>query len=331
MAEHRGSSRSYLVCYPTGGLADTLQIVAAGIALAVQTQRVLVISKKGAQIHGAHIDALFDFRSHESILVEDRIRAETAAFLSGPGAHNQFVLEAGGGKKRLSSAVDQLKLLSGERTVHLWRGVGVVKAVEVFHHLRIHSDILKDIRVTLSRLGGEFAAVHIRNTDYRTDYESVLKKLARLERHRPILLATDSPLVREWAKAQFGSRLIGLERAGFMDEAPLHKTKTVGDKTDPKQLAREAFLDLLILGSAPRLYIAPTAGLVNSTSFKFSGFSLLAQNLNTSENFWGFIQDGTGEISRPHTRKSRRIITSAMVLRMLWKQRLAVARFFGRP
>ena len=331
MSNNRGASAFYLVCYPTGGLADTLQIIALGIVLAAQTGRELVISKKASQIHGNHIDALFDFRSHESITVEDRMSAKTAPKLSKPDARNQLGLEPGGGKNHLSKALGQLKLLRRERTVHLWGGVGVVKAVEVFSYLPVHDSIVRDFRRSLDRLGDEFAAVHIRNTDYRTDYKSVLEKVARLEPHRSIFLATDSPIVRDWARSRFGSRLIGLERAGFMDESPLHKVRTVGSKIDSEQLAREAFLDLLILGSAVRLYIAPTLGLINGTRFKYSGFSLLAADLHASEAFSSFLKGFTDKVTSVDSRRARRIITGGMIGRMLWKQRLAVARLFGHP
>jgi hypothetical protein len=142
--------------------------------------------------------------------------------------------------------------------------------------MRLHDRLVDGLIARLKRLGEPFLGIHIRHTDYQTDYSAVIEAIGDTP-FKQIFLATDNALVREEFRSRFGIKLVTFSALPSMKGAPLH----LGSPSDPKEHYRinsDAVLDLMTLAFASQLVIART------TSGNFSGYSLLAKNLRSNRD-----------------------------------------------
>jgi len=138
--------------------------------------------------------------------------------------------------------------------------------------LRPH--LVKKLSERLNKIGGAYDAVHVRNTDYQTDYKAFLDNYSGSS-HRPLFLATDNISVVKNFK-----RALGHDRVFSFSDLPekptiLHSEKVSKDTTFRRN--SEAILDLLMLSLAVRLKTFQVNA--NPIGTKVSGFSKLASSL----------------------------------------------------
>jgi len=77
-------------------------------------------------------------------------------------------------------------------------GLDSLKALSLF---RLNPSIREAVVQPLHQLGQDYDAVHFRHTDYKTDYESLIKSLQHKLVGRKVLVCSDNPRVIEYAKA----------------------------------------------------------------------------------------------------------------------------------
>ncbi len=133
----------------------------------------------------------------------------------------------------------------------------------------------------LQLIGEPYSAIHIRNTDMKTDYSDALNELAA-NRVSPLFVATDNKDVLEHFKSTLlSSRIFSFSDLGHNAGQTLH----LNIKSTEEAFARnkDAILDLLTLARADRLTLCKSDknGIPKSG---YSGYSLLARNLNKSQN-----------------------------------------------
>lgn len=154
------------------------------------------------------------------------------------------------------------------------QGGGSASAQFLFLRLRLH-DRLTDLLVKrLQEIGQPYAAVHVRNTDMKTNYADVLEKLAGTR--LPVLfVATDNGEVLEDFRAKLKrTKIFSFASLPGDGGRPLHINPS---QDTARQLNSDALLDLLTLASARQLTICRT---LNAPESKFSRFSLLAKRLH---------------------------------------------------
>lgn len=315
--------------YPTGGLADTLQIVGAGLQLARECDRNLVISGKAGQLHAKHFDSLFAFPSPMGDCLEREVSKIHGVELAPPSDGNQIGISADGSGKTLCEASSIIREQMGEQTIHVWGGVGLGETLSVFEAFRFNPEILEKWNALKDVIGEPYSAIHVRNTDYRTEYKSLLRKIAKKDMRERLFIATDSPVVRTYARELLGDRAVVPDRVGYENEAPIHKSTTVSAGDDARAMCQDAMVDLLALAFADQLYIAPTFGLKGSYEFRYSGFSLVAESLNRDPSFPRFVKD-SADTWRRKARTATRVVTSRMMLQFIWRQRLRLSRLVDR-
>jgi hypothetical protein len=139
----------------------------------------------------------------------------------------------------------------------------------------------------VSALGPDYDAIHIRHSDYRTDYQNLLRRAAPLFAGRRLLVCSDSARVKAEAAALLGPRVEVLSIANTPNtgEVPLHAR--------PKGLDRSAanidlLSELVAMARAKRFVFSavlppkPRPGQPPQRRAQFSGLSVLAEMLRIS-------------------------------------------------
>ncbi|TPW33107.1 hypothetical protein FJU08_00615 [Martelella alba] len=138
-------------------------------------------------------------------------------------------------------------------------------------HVCLQPFLANEIVKRLLSLKLGYDAIHVRHTDYQTDYRNFLKRLAPSVRGRRVLLCTDSPQVQEEAPALL---------AGCADVLMLSQIPDTGGLPG-HELGREgafkrnidALTDLVAMACSRRFYFT------NVSQGNISGFSMLAESL----------------------------------------------------
>lgn len=142
--------------------------------------------------------------------------------------------------------------------------------------LSLDRSLVDALIARIRSMGGPWIGVHVRNTDYSTDYESLLQELKQTSAAR-IFLATDSLQVRERFQSELKNTTVySLSRRLSANGQPLHE---MGGMNDADILASncDAILDLLMLALSSKLMFQKVAP--NPFGTSHSGFAMLAHNL----------------------------------------------------
>ncbi len=145
--------------------------------------------------------------------------------------------------------------------------------------VKLQKDILETLLERLGMVGRPYSALHIRNTDYVTNYqENVVRFLSSTK--GSCFLAKDSQEVLDFAESLEPSRKLfnfcdALSKTG----EPIQHMKI--EQEDAYHRNKDAIVDLLMLGMANKL----ECGIVENHwggKRNYSGFSRLAMMLNTN-------------------------------------------------
>ena len=163
-------------------------------------------------------------------------------------------------------------------------GEGSIKSIGLF---RIKNEIRSKILSKIRSIGDKYDAVHIRHTDYQTDFVSLFESMAPNLKGKRILICSDNPYVQLKGSEIFkGAEVISLNPKIVADYSknkakPLHFQWNL-----PTEQIFEnninLLADLIALAKANNLYI----GKLENNIFKseVSGFSKLALNLHENPN-----------------------------------------------
>lgn len=264
----------YLLCRPRGGLNDTL----CRIESVWQHARV---SGRQLWIDGA-LCGLRDCLSRYFVAPPGVTLAPTPEWMDrldcSPAAVNgrvtRYVAEY---DPRICNYIDPLsgaRLAFDEQREHAQtllvheqcgggpRGIGALR------QLALRPEVARAVRGTLESLGS-YTALHVRNTDYQTDYAAWFAGLAGALEGR-IVLCTDDRGCQQHARRLWGDRVV------FPAELPDTGGRRLHYNMDLDRYATNvgALTDLFVLAGGRRLLFTHTRqGIV-------SGFSMLAQALH---------------------------------------------------
>lgn len=160
--------------------------------------------------------------------------------------------------------------------VHAQSGGGR-EGVRVLRHLRFTPAMAQALARRLAPLGPDFDAVHVRNSDYRTDYLPFLRRLAPLLQGRTVVLCTDSAEVQAAARAVWGKAAqvvaaTDLAPDGNGDGRPIH----LRPAADPMRHALDLLGDLTALATARRMFFTHLAHREEVWRARYSGFTIVA-------------------------------------------------------
>lgn len=150
-------------------------------------------------------------------------------------------------------------------------GVGD-KSILMFEKLMLKDNLKTHIRTIIDSLG-EYDAIHVRNSDYKTDYKEFFTQISD-KLNKKIVLCTDSYKCQIYAKELWEDRLQIVTNIPDTKGKPLHVNK----KLDRFQTNIDTLTDLFILACSKNLYF---------TTMKkgwISGFGNLAKNLHERQD-----------------------------------------------
>jgi len=289
---------SYVLCRPRGGLNDTLCQIERCWLYTENTGRTLLVDA----CRSAFFPQLSEFFVP---------RVATEAILFDPPAHvlrhldslSCFPRHLRGrisGSRTLGVADDGQedsrsagRLTFGFRRryreevlVHESAGGGL-KSCHFLERVVLQAAVRAAVLDRLAPLPREYQAVHVRNTDVRTNTERLFKRIAPHVRDRTLLVCSDDARVIDQARDFFSSsRIVVVSDIPHTDGVPLHLGNAKSTEAVRRKHAVDAIVDLLALGGADTVFHATDSSYRrgNKEVKKVSGFSRLAAHLSRNKH-----------------------------------------------
>lgn len=259
-----------VICRPLGGLNDMLAQIARTDAYARRTGRKLFIDTESNPKFAANLLDYFEcdvelqvmpkaalerFDSAECFPVELTGRISTYELL----ANTQVPFRDS--TSQVPVTFDFGKNYPERVLIHHQPGGGL-NSTSLLKRMTLNARILAEVERRKAILGPNYAAVHIRDSDYETQWVSQLSNLKRYLSGRRVFLATDNHKIPD------SPELKGLDldvEFSSSFECDLYTF----DKNE------QSLIDLALLAEAAELYILK----LNHLTVPYSGFSLLAKYL----------------------------------------------------
>ncbi len=171
--------------------------------------------------------------------------------------------------------------VDSELVIHHQRGGGR-KSRLLLSRIRLTSGVAQEIQQMVSDLPKQYAAMHIRATDYTTDHLSVLRRLRRAEKKLPVLVCSDNPRVVDDAKEILGdSRVLHFPQMnGVPAGIPLHDVSNYDTVEQRRQATAELLRDVYAMSGSETFYYAPIEQRGKFGQVTFSGLTMLIRYLH---------------------------------------------------
>lgn len=187
-------------------------------------------------------------------------------------------------KKTLCIDLDDYLDNSADVIVNFRSGGGLAshKSIDLF---KLRPEISLEVEKRLKHLGEDYDAIHIRHTDYQTDFESFLVNIRDELKGRKVLLCTDNKSI-----IKYTTRI--LEDSIIIDNSNNNTTELSSTKAKPLHfqwnlpliVRREnnikMLADLVGLARSSRLFFPKIIRWGNNPHSGISGFSTLAEGLH---------------------------------------------------
>ena len=155
-------------------------------------------------------------------------------------------------------------------------------SVAALSRLRLHNNLSDELNKRLDSIGPNYVSIHIRNTDYTTNYQSLLNQL----KAHPVLLncenlfvATDDIRCLDFCRNSLQHiKIFSFSKLPKEPGRPIHK---LSEHDSIYERNKDVILDLLMLALS-RTFIFLELN-QNRWRAKYSGFSLLASDLQNSK------------------------------------------------
>jgi hypothetical protein len=159
--------------------------------------------------------------------------------------------------------------------LHQSFGGGIYHAMIALRRLSISVEVREVIEQRLAQIGDTYTSIHIRHTDYSTDYRAHILDIAP-EISGKIFVSTDNQEVLDFCRNVFGKERVW-SFAKLPDQAgvPIHSNPVL----DAHQSNIDAISDLLLLAMAKSYHFFRIQKKGSSTP-PYSGFSMLANKLH---------------------------------------------------
>ena len=274
----------YLLCRPRGGLNDVLCQIIRCIDYAKRENRYLVIDIKKEKFFTALPEFMvmkkrmnfISFCNNEEEIGRFESLSVYPPHIKGRiGSYRSIYLDEIGyvDDKYLKSLTFDFSCSYFENLlVHEGAGGGE-SSLGFFTYFSLNKNIVSEINTIRLKFPKNYSAVHVRNTDYQTDYINALKDISDQIKGKYILLCTDSIDVERYAKKEY-SDISWLSSTTILEEfnEPLHHAINSDDDRD-SLLLKSTLVDLFLMAYSDKVYI------FKHRKDSYSGFSILAKNL----------------------------------------------------
>jgi hypothetical protein len=138
--------------------------------------------------------------------------------------------------------------------------------------------ILKQIEDGSRHIPQSSIGVHVRFTDYRSDYSDILERLGN-ENAKHVFLCSDSDFIHQQFDRYLDSTSVH-SYSSLKGGQPIHLIEGNASEEAIQKLNFAMLRDLVVLSKCNRIYIAPLNNLGEISPDKYSGFSMLALRMN---------------------------------------------------
>ncbi|MDO9102005.1 MAG: glycosyltransferase [Candidatus Nitrotoga sp.] len=150
---------------------------------------------------------------------------------------------------------------------------------DLLNRISISENIRPIVLDRIQHLGHEYLAIHVRNTDYQTQYKDLFRDVYPSVNNKSLLICSDDAEVISHARNFFTlSNVLTSSQTPRTGKKPLHLSSTHSDDEQRKKATINSIIDLIALGRSTKLYFA------NVTAGHSSGFSRLARHLCQNKN-----------------------------------------------
>jgi hypothetical protein len=279
----------FVLCRPEGGLNDMLCQIEATYAYAVKSERSVIVDTnyQGSRAFKDSFSNYFSSLDSRLILDTDILQDRfdictvfptyiTGRLKSYTTVWSSEISNWADSETNSSLTYDFDRLYDEQILLHHACGGGQI-SLNALSKLELQDDLIYSLAQRINAIGQPYSAIHIRNTDYKSDYKPALHNLKRFIKS-PIFIATDDRKCREYCVDLFGEGKVKFfsnlpEEGGI----PLH-----GDILHDSifQRNKEAILDLMTLALSNDYF--KISLIANKHHTTYSGFSILAENLKNS-------------------------------------------------
>lgn len=300
-----GELRRLLIVSPSGGLNDVLCQLADALRLAQYTNSAVVIDNRHKTGATRFLGDLFTFRTNQKVFLDlDRNDQSALAHIFKEEDLAVFRAET----RTQNSLRNSLHFQDSRHEVIFFTGrKGGKHGALFFDYVHLHPDLLARSEQEARLVDGETIGLHIRHSDYRTEFTSVIDKVRQHFLTARIFVSSDSAKVVDYARQKLSSNLISPPRLRPQGEHPLHKQPESVDVNLHRQLAFETILDLMLLAKCGRFLYTPSINEGPGRPVLISGFSRLVigyrKKNQTLAGFSQMIKDPRLIVTRKQTLK----------------------------
>lgn len=279
-----------VLCVPQGGLVDVFTQIDRCWEYAERYQRQLIVDTSRRKLVGAVFELLVakDPTANVELKLPDSFSAQVKSMSILPRGFS------------LTESVRQIegKLVWGENDeavtfdfsedhpedllVHWQSGGGRYRALSRFQLAGHNVELIKK---HLLDLPPDYDSLHVRNTDYKTDYFEPLVHLASRRTDVPLVVCSDSNVVLDSARKIVSQRPVMTFPNHPIDLGrPLHRDfDDYPGSSDPvmRTSAHRLFAEILTLTGARTFYLCPVTKAYPNGTPRFSGFSRMLEFLVT--------------------------------------------------
>ena len=278
----------YLLCRPRGGLNDVFCQIIRCIEYAKREKRYLIIDIKREKFFSALSEfivikkgiSFIRFCNNEEEIAKFEGLSVYPPHIHGCiGSYRSIHLDEIGyvDDKYLKKLTFDFSCSYSENLlVHEGCGGGTL-SIYFFTYFALAENIVREINAIRTEFPENYSSIHVRNTDYQTDYLNAFKAISDQIKGKNILLCTDSIQVERYAKKEYPD-VRWLSSATILDEfnGPLHYSINIDDDQQ-SLLLKSTLVDLLLMAYSDNVYIFKVK------KYGFSGFSTLAHNLSRNK------------------------------------------------
>ncbi len=330
--------KRYLLARPRGGLNDTLVQLDMVRRYAGKMGRVLILDMSRSGLHCAY-DDLFTVCegfgcevipwSPELGKVLDTLTSVRPAVLAGRGS--SYLSEYRKDTRRFHDCATGTELRFDLEADHPEQLLvyeqcgGGLRGIEVLGHLAFTRDIANEIATRLLALGPDYDAIHIRHSDYRTDYQAFLRKAAPLFAGRRLLVCSDNAQVKAEAEACLAGNVEVVSIADIPDTSgvPLHVTEDID-----RAAANVDLLAELVAMTRAKRFVFTQLSKEGNFFGKFSGFAMLAEALRVvPDTVTGLFANADRSLTEELFRSDRRASTRGSLRHAITRRLAALDEF----
>lgn len=284
----------YLLCRPRGGMNDALCQIERCWRYAEHYARTLIVDSRNSFFVGK-LNDVFQLPDHVTNVFFDPPWDVLAPFndvecqpKDVAGVLDSYETLYSYDLKKFIHAVTgnpitfDFEAEHSERLLIHEQGGGGHRSFSFFERVKLGNSLAGRLQMLLKEANlwnTSYVAIHIRNTDYQTDFFPYFETIKDEIGEKDLLVCSDDASAIESTKAFFsGANVIQLSDIPPTGGLPLHNGKAFQDKQKRERFVEQAIVDLIALSLSERLYFTRvTAGV-------YSGFSLMAKYLNENKS-----------------------------------------------